>query len=81
MLDFSQRRELSLHAELAADVNGVLAALGMPGIIVGAFVRDLHLHYGAGIPIQRGKRWALLTKFRSPEMSRSRSCPLHHLRS
>lgn len=54
MLDFSQRRELSLHAELAVDVNGALAALGMLGIIVGAFVRDLHLHYGAGIPIQRG---------------------------
>jgi predicted nucleotidyltransferase len=28
--------------------------MGVPGIVVGAFARDLHLHYGAGIPIQRG---------------------------
>jgi predicted nucleotidyltransferase len=32
----------------------VLAAVGAPGIVVGAFARDLHLHYGAGIPVQRG---------------------------
>lgn len=53
MLDLSQKRELSLHAELAADVNNAVAALGIQGIVVGAFARDLHLHYGAGIPIQR----------------------------
>lgn len=53
MLDFSQRRELSLHAEVAAEVTTVLDTLGVPGIVVGAFARDLHLHYGAGIPIQR----------------------------
>lgn len=54
MLDFSKRRELSLHAEVAADVMSALDAMGMPGIVVGAFARDLHLHYGAGIPIRRG---------------------------
>lgn len=54
MLDFSQRRELSLHAEVAADVMSALDAMGIPGIVVGAFARDLHLHYGAGIPGQRG---------------------------
>lgn len=54
MLDLSQRSELSLHAEIAADVNGALAALCIRGIVVGAFARDLHLYYGAGIPVQRG---------------------------
>jgi predicted nucleotidyltransferase len=54
LLDFSQRRELSLHAEVAADVTTALASAEILGIVVGAFVRDLHLHYGAGIPIQRG---------------------------
>lgn len=54
MLDFSQRRELSLHGEVAADVVSALDAMGIPGIVVGAFARDLHLHYGAGIPVQRG---------------------------
>lgn len=54
LLDFSQRRELSLHAEVAAEVTKALDAVGVPGIVVGAFARDLHLHYGAGIPIQRG---------------------------
>lgn len=53
MLDLSQKRELSLHAELAADVNSAIAALGIQGVVVGAFARDLHLHYGAGIKIQR----------------------------
>ena len=54
MLDFSQQRELSLHGEVAADVMSALAAMGLSGIVVGAFARDLHLHYGAGIPVQRG---------------------------
>lgn len=54
MLDFSERRELSLHAEVAAEVMSALDAMGVPSIVVGAFARDLHLHYGAGIPIQRG---------------------------
>lgn len=40
MLDFSQRRELSLHAEVAAEVNSALAALHIRGIVVGAFARD-----------------------------------------
>jgi predicted nucleotidyltransferase len=56
LLNFSQRSELSLHAELAADVSSALTALGIRGIVVGAFARDLHLHYGAGIPIQRATR-------------------------
>lgn len=54
MLDFSQRRELSLHAEVAADVTSAFDALKISGVVVGAFARDLHLHYGAGIPVQRG---------------------------
>ena len=53
MLDFSLRRELSLHAEVAADVTTALDAMGISGIVVGAFARDLHLHYEAGIPAQR----------------------------
>lgn len=54
MLDFSRRPELSLHAEIAADVTIALHAVGAPGIVVGAFARDLHLHYGAGVAVQRG---------------------------
>jgi predicted nucleotidyltransferase len=52
--DFSQRRELSLHAEVAAGVTTALGAKEVPCIVVGAFARDLHLHYGADVPIQRG---------------------------
>jgi predicted nucleotidyltransferase len=54
LLDFSQRNELSLHAEVAADVVAALEAAAVAGIVVGAFARDLHLHYGAGVPVQRG---------------------------
>lgn len=53
MHDFSQRRELTLHAEVAAAVTTVLSSIEVPGIVIGAFARDLHLHYGAGVPIQR----------------------------
>ncbi|GFE78776.1 hypothetical protein GCM10011487_07760 [Steroidobacter agaridevorans] len=53
MLDLSQRGELSLHSEVAAAVVHVLTQSGMAGIVVGAFARDLHLHYGAGVPQQR----------------------------
>lgn len=53
MLDFSQRRELTLHGEVATDVMGALGSVGIPSIVVGAFARDLHLHHGAGIPVQR----------------------------
>lgn len=53
MLDFSQRRELGLHSEVSAGITHALASLGIAGIVVGAFARDLHLHYGADIPVQR----------------------------
>ncbi len=53
MHDFSQRRELSLHAEVAADVTAAFDSDDVPAIVVGAFARDLHLHYGARVPIQR----------------------------
>jgi hypothetical protein len=56
LLDFSQRRELSLHAEIATDVGRALAALGIRGIVVGAFARDLHMHYGAGIQFNEERR-------------------------
>jgi predicted nucleotidyltransferase len=54
LLDFSQRNELSLHAEVAAAVVSALEATAIAGIVVGAFARDLHLNYGAGVPVQRG---------------------------
>lgn len=53
LLDFSHRPELSLHAEVAAELTTALDAMGISAIVVGAFARDLHLHYGAGIPVQR----------------------------
>jgi predicted nucleotidyltransferase len=52
-LDFSQRRELALHAAIVADVQAVASPLGISALIVGAFARDLHLVYGFGIDTQR----------------------------
>ncbi len=53
LLDFSQRRELGLHARIVADVETAAAPLGISPLIVGAFARDLHLIYGHGIETQR----------------------------
>lgn len=52
-LDFSQRRELQLHAAIVADVQAAISPLGISALIVGAFARDLHLVYGYGIDTQR----------------------------
>ena len=52
-LDFSQRRELSLHAVVVADVEAAAASLGAQVLIVGAFARDLHLLYRYGIATRR----------------------------
>ena len=53
LLDFSQRPELTLHARVVADVEAVARPLGIVPLVAGAFARDLHLHYGSGIHIQR----------------------------
>jgi predicted nucleotidyltransferase len=53
LLDFSQRPELALHARVVADVEAAARPLGIAPLIAGAFARDLHLHYGSGIHIQR----------------------------
>lgn len=53
LLDFSQRLELALHAEIIGDVTAVAAPLKLQPLIVGAFARDLHLLYGYGIETQR----------------------------
>ncbi len=53
LLDFSQRPELALHARVVADVEAAAQALGIAPLIAGAFARDLHLHYGHSIQIQR----------------------------
>jgi predicted nucleotidyltransferase len=45
LLDFSQRRELTLHGSIAAAVEAGAASLGVEILIVGAFARDLHLLY------------------------------------
>jgi predicted nucleotidyltransferase len=52
-LDFSQRGELSLHANVVADVEAAAASVGTQAVIVGAFARDLHLLYRHGIATQR----------------------------
>lgn len=49
LLDFSRRRELTLHARVVADVQAVAAILRMPTMITGAFARDLHIYYAYGI--------------------------------
>lgn len=54
MLNFSQRPELSLHGEVAAGVAHALETRRIAGLVVGAFARDLHLHYGAGLRVDRG---------------------------
>ena len=53
LLDFSQRAELSLYAEVVADVEAAAALLGAQVLIVGAFARDLRLLYRHGIPTRR----------------------------
>ena len=53
MLDFSQRRELGLHAQVIAEVQQAADALGIQPLIVGAFARDLHLAYAHQIPVVR----------------------------
>ena len=53
MLDFSQRPELGLHAQVIAEVQAVADALGVRPMIVGAFARDLHLAYAHQIPVVR----------------------------
>jgi predicted nucleotidyltransferase len=53
LLDFSQRPDLGLHAEIIGDIAGVAEPLGIAPLIVGAFARDLHLLYGHGIETLR----------------------------
>lgn len=53
LLDFSPRPELALYARVVADVEAAARPLGIVPLIAGAFARDLHLHYGHGIQIQR----------------------------
>jgi predicted nucleotidyltransferase len=53
LLDFTQRRELSIHAELLRDLLDVAEPLGIDPLIVGAFARDLNLLYRHGIETQR----------------------------
>jgi predicted nucleotidyltransferase len=53
LLDFSQRPELGLHAQLIAEVQAVAAALGVLPLIVGAFARDLHLVHAHRVPVVR----------------------------
>jgi predicted nucleotidyltransferase len=53
LLDFSQQRELGLHAQVIADVQAVATALGVQPLVVGAFARDLHLTYAHRIPVTR----------------------------
>jgi len=53
LLDFSQRPELGLHAQVIAEVQAVADALGVRPMIVGAFARDLHLAYAHQIPVVR----------------------------
>ncbi|MEI8326174.1 MAG: nucleotidyl transferase AbiEii/AbiGii toxin family protein [Betaproteobacteria bacterium] len=53
LLDFSQRPELALHARVVADVEAAAAPMGITPLIAGAFARDLQLHHGYGIRMQR----------------------------
>lgn len=53
LLDFSQRLELALHAQVIADVQLATAAQNAPVMVVGAFARDLLVHYAYDIPAHR----------------------------
>jgi predicted nucleotidyltransferase len=53
LLDFSHQPELALHARVIADVQAVASSMGIATLIAGAFARDLHLMYRAGIGIRR----------------------------
>jgi Transcriptional regulator, AbiEi antitoxin, Type IV TA system len=50
LLDFSQRRELTLHASIAAAIEAAAAPLGVEILIVGAFARDLQAGSAAEKP-------------------------------
>lgn len=54
LLNVSHRAELRLHAEVAASLKSAATQAGAELLLVGAFARDLHLHYVHGIDIQRG---------------------------
>ncbi len=51
MLDLSHRRELDWLAQLVADIRA--AAPGTNPLLVGALARDLLLHYGYGLQVER----------------------------
>jgi len=51
MLDLAQRHELDWLGQLVADVRS--AVPGLEPLLVGALARDLLLHYGHGVKIQR----------------------------
>lgn len=53
LLDFSRRAELRLHAGTVADVEAAAASLSVVPLIVGAFARDLLLHYAHAIETRR----------------------------
>lgn len=53
LLDFSQRPELALHAEIIGEVEAAAEPLGIEPLIVGAFARDLHLLFGHGLETLR----------------------------
>jgi predicted nucleotidyltransferase len=53
LLDFSQRRELGLHAEVLADVQRVAVSLRTEVMIAGAFARDLNIFYAHGVDTHR----------------------------
>lgn len=53
LLDYSQRPELGLHAQVVADVLAAAAPLGVSPLIVGAFARDLLLMHAHGIDTRR----------------------------
>ncbi|HET9749476.1 MAG TPA: nucleotidyl transferase AbiEii/AbiGii toxin family protein [Casimicrobiaceae bacterium] len=53
LLDFSRRPELSLHADVLADVQRVATPLRIPVMIAGAFARDLNIFYAHGLDTHR----------------------------
>ena len=51
MLDLSHRQDLAWLARLVSDVQS--AAPNLKPLVVGALARDLWLHYGHGVKIER----------------------------
>lgn len=70
LLDFSQRRELALHARVVADVQAVATALKVPTMITGRLrATCISILRMASRRFGKPKMWILVSPFRTGRLS------------